>query len=125
MTKERSWAGLFCGKASSRTAIFGKEIESNLERVYVMEQRSIVSRKLDLTLPVPYGFESYAQCVKAFNTAFDDHQTFKAIYDASLEHKNHANAVILEKKHEIMLEKFNLLKSVILTALKRPDSTEA
>ena len=125
MTRGWLWAGLFCGKASSRTAVFRKEIESNLERVYVMEQRRIISRKLDLTAPVPCGFEGYAQCVQDFNTAFDEHRDCKALYDSSLDQQDHAHAVVLDRKYEAMTEKFNLLKPGIIAALQPPVPTEA
>ena len=107
------------GVAPSADA-FRQEMARNLQCVQVMEQRRIVSRKMDLATTVPPGFERYAQVVRAFNTAFDEHQRFQAEYASNMDHKTRANALILDRKYENMMAAFNALKPQIILAQQRP-----
>ena len=99
---------------------FRQEMARNLQRVQVMEQRQIVSRKMDLATTVPPEFERYAQAVRAFNAAFDEHQRFQAEYASSMDHKTRANALILDRKYETMMAAFNALKPQIILAQHMP-----
>ncbi|MEI8013052.1 MAG: hypothetical protein WCI27_11355, partial [Candidatus Omnitrophota bacterium] len=80
MTGWRFRVGLRPREYLSREDVFCKEMTCNLERVHVMEQRRIISRKLELSAPILAGFERYVEAVLAFNAAFDDHQVFRAAY---------------------------------------------
>ncbi len=93
-----------------------QEIDLNLERVYVMEQRQFVSMKLERTAEVPSYLEEYGVAVDAFNKAFDDHAAFQSAYSSCIENKTRPNALILDEKHDDVDQKFLQLKPLILEA---------
>ena len=92
---------------------FQKELDVNFERVCVMEQRQFITMKLDRQGDVPEEFRDYVEAVEAFNRAFDDHREFETFYSLSLDRKTRENAIILDKKYEILREKFLHVRRIL------------
>ena len=91
-----------------------REIAINFERICVMEQRQFITMRLDRQGTVPGELMDYAVAVDAFNAAFDDHISFEKFYTSSLDHKTRDNALVLDKKHEALKEKFLHVRRVLL-----------
>ncbi len=95
-----------------------QEVDRNLERIYVMEQRQFISMKLDLNERYPDGLATYVTAVKAFNAAFDAHQALEGQYSLDLSLQTRDNALALEEKHATLTERFLELKPFVLAARK-------
>jgi hypothetical protein len=89
------------------------EIDRNFERVCVMDQRQFITMKLDRQGDVPEKFLPYAQAVEEFNGAFDEHKSFELFYSSNLDHKTRENALVLDKKHDVLREKFLHVRRVL------------
>ncbi len=97
---------------------FRQEVERNLERIYVMEQRQFISMRLEQSERYPEGFVAYQAAVAAFNSAFDEHKACEDGYAADLALRTRDKALVLDKKHSFLVEKFQDLKPVVLAARK-------
>lgn len=94
------------------------EINRNLERIYVMEQRQFISLRLDLDETYPEGLSAYVAAVKAFNVAFDEHKACEGRYSADISRQTRDKALVLEEAHSLLTERFLALKPVVLAARK-------
>ncbi len=103
---------------------FLSELNANLERVFVMEQRQIISLKLELRAIVPFGFEDYVSVVQEYNMAFDDHQACASEYKADLTHQTRANAIVLDQKYDVLRERFAALKPMLSATKDKVDTHE-
>ena len=115
---------LFKGRTTHRRLsvdeAFREEIARNLEFVQVMEQRRIISRKMDIAGPVPPGFQCYEQAMRAFNEAFEEYQKSRKEYAADSDRQTRARALVLDSQYDNMMKKFNALKPQILAAQMLP-----
>ncbi|MFH0754030.1 MAG: hypothetical protein V2A70_05635 [Candidatus Omnitrophota bacterium] len=113
---------LFARGRKRASSCFARELEVNLERVFVMEQRQNVSLKLDLSETVMQAADAdYTRVVQAYNDAFDQHQAFALVYKSDLSQRSREKAVILDAKHDMLLEKFSMLKPVLMAARNKMD----
>lgn len=118
MIKE-SFLTLFRRKAKPDSIHFLNEIRSNLEHVFVMEQRQIITIRLDLKAAYPLGFDDYLRVVQEYNNAFDDHQACAQRYKAEPSRQTRDQALILDGKYEMLLEKFAALKPALSAAKEK------
>jgi hypothetical protein len=98
---------------NSRPSALQQEVDRNFERVCVMEQRQFITMKLDRQGDVPESLREYVGVVEAFNAAFDDHKAFEVFYSSGLDKKTRENALILDKKHDTLREKFLDVRRVL------------
>ncbi len=94
--------------------MLSQELKTNFERVCVMEQRQFITMKLERKGDVPADLLEYATAVDEFNAAFDDHNTFEAFYSSSIDHKTRENALILDQKYDLLNEKFQKARKIII-----------
>ncbi|MBF0594060.1 MAG: hypothetical protein HQL22_03755 [Candidatus Omnitrophica bacterium] len=102
------------------------EINDNLERFYVIDQRQFISSDFSLQawgeachypgLTFPEEVLEYAAVIEQFNDAFTDMQIFERSYSASLAKKTRANAEILHAKKEFLDNMVKHIKPRILLA---------
>lgn len=83
-----------------------QEIDRNFERMCVMDQRQFITMKFDRQGDAPEELTEYAAAMEGFNAAFDDHKAYEIFYSSSLDHRTRENAAILDKKYELLREKF-------------------
>ena len=104
------------------------EVNGNLERYYVVEQRQFITEPFDIEaweearmfsrLQFSSGLLEYAAAVRDFNAALKDMKEFEGIYSSSIEKKTRANAEVLHAKKEALEEKLQYLRPVIVSAQK-------
>jgi hypothetical protein len=102
------------------------EVNRNLERYYVVEQRQFITEAFDieaweearmfLSLAFPDALVGYAAAVRDFNAVLRDMKEFEGIYSSSIEKKTRENAHILHAKKEALDEQFQRLRPLIVSA---------
>lgn len=90
------------------------EVNANLERYYVYDQRQFFATAFDLkaweAARCSAGFQvhaevlEYASAIDNFNRAFADMKAFENFYSLSMDNKIRANAEILHAKKEALAE---------------------
>lgn len=93
-----------------------QQIDRNLERVMVMEQRQFITMRLEAAEAYPCALLGYADAVRSFNEAFDEHHACAKVYAAELDARTRAGALVLDGKHEALRQEFARLKPLVLAA---------
>jgi hypothetical protein len=102
------------------------EVDRNLERSYVVEQRQFITEPFDsqaweeVRTFSSYHFSKelmeYAVTVQDFNQDLKGIKDFEEVYSSSLDMKTRDNAEILHAKKEVLREKFNAIRTKITAA---------
>ena len=103
-----------------------REMNVNLERFYVIDQRQFISSAFLLdswgvakhSASVNFSAEvlDYASVLEQFNSAYEDMQIFEKSYLSSIANKTRANALILHAKKEFLDDMVRQIKPRILLA---------
>ena len=104
------------------------EINTNLERFYVISQREFISSAFDLQawdeaklysgFIFPTEVLKCAAILENFNRTFAEMRTFEEFYSSSIDNKTRANAEILHAKKEQLEEQVKVIEDAILLAQK-------
>jgi hypothetical protein len=104
------------------------EINSNLERYYVIDQRQFITMDFEMSaweearhfsgVQYPGDVLDYASALEDFNRAFADCRAFEVTYSASIDNKTLETAKVLHAKKEAIEEKFRSLQPRIIAAQK-------
>lgn len=105
-----------------------EEANRNLERYYVVEQRQFITEAFDIEawedarmfsdLTFSDILSTYAAAIADFNAALKDVKEFEEVYSSSIDRKTRENAEVLHGKKEILEEKFQKLRPMIVSAQK-------
>jgi len=103
-----------------------EEINSNLERYYVIDQRQFITMDFEMGVweearhfsgaQFPGEILDYAAALEDFNRVFADCQAFEVTYSASIDNKTLETAKVLHAKKEALEEKFRSLQPRIMAA---------
>jgi hypothetical protein len=102
------------------------EINNNLERCYVIDQRQFITMDFEMSAweqarhlsgtKLPAEVVDYAFAMDDFNRAFADCRVFEEKYSSNIDNKTLENAQILHVKKEALNEKFRSIQPRILAA---------
>ncbi len=103
-----------------------REINANLERFYVIDQRQFIASPFDMDawhaakaysgLHFDKKLHLYAEVLTEFNNGYYDVKQYEEMYSSSIDNKTRANAEILHAKKEFLDQRVNALQPHILTA---------
>jgi hypothetical protein len=120
----------FLKKRRQKNFLFNlwNEVNSNLERYYVIDQRQFITMDFELKtwedvrhffgIRLPAEVLEYASALEDFNRAFADCCAFEATYTSNIDNKTLENAQILHAKKETLDEKFRSVQPKIIAAQK-------
>lgn len=104
------------------------EMNNNLERYYVIDQRGFISAPFDLEdfqdarhysgMTFPREVYYYAEVLETFNKLFRECREFEEMYSSGIQNKTHANAEILHAKKEALELRLKDIQGVIVAAQK-------